>query len=240
MGSIKDDRGYNQGFKPSLALEIRTKRRCNYMIERMNFSKDTRILEIGCGTGDISYLMAKKTGSQVLGTDLCDDFIESAKQKFRLSNLKYATLDFGKSGGVDDIVKDAEFDYVIGNGILHHLYYKIETSLRSIHSLLKDNGKLIFLEPNIRNPYCYLIFSYPFFRRMANLEPGEMAFSGKFIHRKLKKNGFKNITVEYKDFLVPGTPKMLIKPVITLGGIAEKIPLIRNLSQSIFITATKR
>jgi len=240
MGSIKDDRGYNQGFKPSEALRIRTERRCDYIVKRMHCSDKTKILEIGCGTGEISFLLAKKTSNQVLGTDLCVDFIESARKNFRLSNLSYKVLDFNNLNAIENVIKDSRFDYVVGNGILHHLYYKIGKSLEIIRFLLKDNGKLIFLEPNIYNPYCYLIFNYPIFRKMANLEPSEMAFSKKFIERKLKRSGFKDIQIEYKDFLIPGTPENLIKPVIILGEIAEGVPLLRRISQSIFITATKK
>ena len=96
---------------------------------------------------------------------------------------------------------------------------------------------MIFLEPNIYNPYCYLIFTYPYFRKKASLEPTEMAFSKKFIIKKLNTAGYKNIKVEYKDFLLPGIPKFLIKPSIIIGSVAEKVPLIKMVSQSIFISA---
>ena len=80
--------------------------------------------------------------------------------------------------------------------------------------LLKDKGKIIFLEPNLFNPYIYLIFSYESLRKKAHLEPDEMAFSKPFIVEKLKKAGFSNIQVEYRDFLLPGIPESLVKPSI--------------------------
>jgi hypothetical protein len=112
--------------------------------------------------------------------------------------------------------------------------------LRNLKNLLKDNGKIIFIEPNIFNPYCFVIFrTTPFFRRMANLEPDEMAFSGKYIIRLLKKNAYSEIKVEYKDFLLPVTPPFLIKMTIALGNVLERIPVMDHLSQSIFISAKK-
>jgi hypothetical protein len=42
MASIQDDRGYNQGFKPSIAMDIRMERRCDYMISQMDLSKKIR------------------------------------------------------------------------------------------------------------------------------------------------------------------------------------------------------
>ena len=73
---------------------------------------------------------------------------------------------------------------------------------------------------------------------MANLEPTEKAFTKKYINNKLINAGFKNIQIEYKDFLIPGTPYLLVKPLLFLGNILEKIPLFRNITQSLFITAS--
>jgi 2-polyprenyl-3-methyl-5-hydroxy-6-metoxy-1,4-benzoquinol methylase len=233
MGSIKDDRGYNQGFKPSITLEIRTERRCEYIIQQMDKQESASILEIGCGTGEMSYLLASKSKLHVLGTDLCLPFIEEAKSTYRLPNLRYEVLDFNKPN-----IGDQKFDYIVGNGILHHLYTNLGSALQNIKALLKENGKIIFLEPNLLNPYCFLIFNTsPMFRKMANLEPDEMAFTKRYITDLLKMHKYFEIKVEYKDFLLPNTPLFLVKPIIKLGSLLEKTPLIKNVSQSIFISA---
>jgi len=62
MASIKDDRGYNQGFKPSKANDIRTKRRGEYIINKIANNKKNDILEIGCGLGELSFFFSKKLG----------------------------------------------------------------------------------------------------------------------------------------------------------------------------------
>lgn len=152
------------------------------------------------------------------------------KQKeFPLTNLRYDILDFNKA----DQFKGEKFDYIIGNGILHHLYYHLDEAFGNMLHLLKDGGKMIFLEPNIYNPYVYLIFSYAALRKATHLEPDEMAFSKRFVSEKLAKAGYKSIKVEYKDFLLPGVPDVLITPSVVLGDVLEKIPLAKNVSQSI-------
>jgi 2-polyprenyl-3-methyl-5-hydroxy-6-metoxy-1,4-benzoquinol methylase len=239
MENLKDDKGVNQIWRMTEAMKIRTERRADYIVANMNLSQGSEILEIGCGTGEISYLLAKKTAAEVLGTDLCIPFIDEARKNHILDNLRYELLDFNSPGDIAKTVGNEKFNYVVGNGILHHLYHQLDEALINIHSLLNDNGKLIFLEPNILNPYCFLIFKFPFFRKMAKLDPEEMAFTKKIITGKLARTGFKNIKVEYKDFLIPGIPTSLIKPVIAMGNIAEKIPMINKISQSIYITATK-
>jgi 2-polyprenyl-3-methyl-5-hydroxy-6-metoxy-1,4-benzoquinol methylase len=235
MENIKDDRGYNQVWADSKSTRVRAERRCEYMISQMDVLPNKSVMEIGCGTGKNAFILAKKTGMQVLGTDLCVPFIEQAKETHRLTNLRYDILDFNKA----DQFKGEQFDYIIGNGILHHLYHHLDEAFVNMRKLLKDKGKIIFIEPNLYNPYVYLIFSYPTLREKAHLEPDEMAFSKTFAIEKLKKAGYKNIEVEYKDFLLPGVPDFLITPSVVIGDVLEKIPGLKNVAQSIFITAGK-
>jgi len=232
--SIVDDRGYNQGFKETVSLRKRMDRRADWMIGEMDMNPDKRILEIGCGTGYLSYYIAKKTGIRVEGTDLCKPFIEEASRNYVLPNLSYYSLDFNQA---PENVHE-RFDYVIGNGILHHLYHNIEESLHTLKKLVNRGGKIIFMEPNIYNPYVAAIFKSKALRKWARLEPDEMAFSKKFIEKKLGDAAFQNINVKYKDFLLPGIPAFFIRPSIILGNILEKTPL-KFISQSIFITAQK-
>lgn len=236
MASIQDDRGYNQGFKPSKTMEIRTKRRSCYLMSKMDLSKHNDILEIGCGLGDISYYIAGNSNSNVLGTDICEPFIKEAREKYIHPNLQYDVLDFSKP----EKLHGRKFDYIIGNGILHHLYNTLDNALLDLKSLLKDGGKIIFIEPNLVNPYCYLIFNTTTsLRRWAKLEPDEMAFTKCLLKKKLSKAGYKNIELSNIDFLLPVTPEYLVKPTIVLGNIVEKIPVLKLMAQSIFLCAEK-
>lgn len=235
MSSITDDRGYNQMFCPSAAMDVRTERRCDYMLAQMEaVNAATHILEIGCGTGELA---ASKTNAQVTGSDICAPFIEEAEKKHRLPNLKFMTLDFN----YPEVLEGFQFDYIIGNGILHHLYNNLDEALVRIKGLLKDSGKIIFLEPNLYNPYCFLIFNTTEkMRKWAKLEPDEMALCKYRVKAQLQKAGYTGIKIEYRDFLLPNTPEHLIKTVINTGAVLEKIPLVRMISQSIFISAQKR
>lgn len=235
MASIKDDRGYSQGFVPSPSTTVRMRRRTELLLSEMSITPATRILEIGCGTGEVSYWMAEQSPAQVTGTDLCIPFIEGAKKNYQLPNLEYAVVDFNNPQSFPE----GKFDYIVGNGILHHLYYHLDEAFVSMQRLLKEGGGIIFLEPNFYNPYIYFIFSYPMLRAKASLEPDEMAFSKRFITNVLTRAGFEDVRVEYKDFLLPGIPHFLITPSIWVGAVLERLPLVRNISQSIFIRARK-
>lgn len=240
MSSIQDDRGYNQGYRPSKSLDVRNQRRCRYILDRMEPGAGVKILEIGCGTGELSYMMAEKSDCKIMGIDICAPFIEQARKNFDLPNLEFQVLDFNDAGNLKDVTAECKFDYVVGNGILHHLYHNLDESLANIYSLLKKGGKIVFLEPNFYNPYCLLIFNIGLFRKLARLEPDEMTFTRKMVARKLEEAFFSDIEVEYRDFLVPGTPDFLIEPVVSIGSVIEKIPVLNMTAQSIYISARKQ
>ena len=233
MKSVTDERGYNQIWADSKSTRVRSERRCDYIISQMVVASSKSVMEIGCGTGENCFMIAKRTGMLVLGTDLSPIFIDCAKKSFALPNLTYSVLDFNKA----EQFKNEKYDYIIGNGILHHLYHHLDEALVNMRNLLKDQGKIIFLEPNIYNPYCAVIFNLA--RKHAKLEPTEMAFSKRFITKKLKAAHYNNIKVEYRDFLLPGIPDAFIRPSIVIGNLIEKIPLIKMVSQSIYISADK-
>jgi 2-polyprenyl-3-methyl-5-hydroxy-6-metoxy-1,4-benzoquinol methylase len=234
MENLKDNRGYNQIWVDAKSTRVRASRRCDYMISNMNPSPQKNVLEIGCGTGANSHMLANRTGMQVLGTDLCEPFIDKAKETYSLPNLQYEVLDFNQPTLFDGQL----FDYIVGNGILHHLYPKLNKALVAMKILLKPSGRIIFMEPNLLNPYVYLIFCFPFFRKAASLEPAEMAFSKNFAIQKLRKTGYESIKVVYKDFLLPGVPDFMVVPLISVGNFLEKTPM-RILSQSLGIVASK-
>jgi len=213
LKNIKDDQGNNQIWGDTYATRIRAERRCEMFVAEIS-GQNNRILEIGCGIGKNAYCIAKKTNNHVLGTDICLPFIEHAKKEYQLPNLAFEVTDFNNP----DQISGRKFDYIIGNGILHHLYYHLDAVLDKFKELLSENGKIIFIEPNLYNPYIALIF--------------------KIIYKKLINAGFSDVKVKYKDFLLPGIPKALVKPSIIIGNVVEKTPFIKNLSQSIFIEAS--
>jgi len=246
MASVTDDRGYNQGFIPSKALEVRTNRRCEAIIDTMQINasrKSINILEIGCGTGELSNLLFSKTIEKykdvtdifVTGCDICEPFIDQAIEKFRKDRLNYVKADLSSSDFYKQV--DKKFDFIVGNGILHHLYYSLDSVLPHLKDALAPQGKLIFWEPNFYNPYVMSIFNIPFLRNKAKLEPDEMAFTKRFIKNKLQVAGYLEIDISYRDFLLPNAPVFAIAFSMAIGNVIEKIPVLNMSAQSIFITA---
>ncbi len=207
------------------------------MISKMNTQKENlSVLEIGCGTGEgIAYLV-EKLHCRGVGLDLSEKFLSMASERYQMPNLAFIQANFNDEAVINQTLNNEKFDYIVGNGILHHLYYHLDESLVNLKKLLKPAGKIIFIEPNLYNPYVAAIFSIPYLRKKTFLEPDEMAFSRAFITKKCEQAGYKNIQVEIKDFLLPNTPEGLIDPLIKLGNVLEKTPL-TLIAQSLFICA---
>lgn len=235
MASIIDERGFNQGFELTKAQRIRLRRRAEAIAAEVTPRKPkAQILEIGCGTGELAAELVQLTEAHVTGVDLSTKFIELAKAQHHHENLSFKVADLSKASPASE--HDC-YDYIVGNGILHHLHQHLDSVLPSLRRWLRPGGRLIFWEPNLLNPYVWLIFSFSPFRRLAKLEPDEMAFTPAFITKKLIATGFYPTRVKTRDFLLPNTPDFLIRPAIESGKCLEKTPGICRLAQSVFIVA---
>lgn len=238
MSSITDERGYNQMFVTTPAQERRLQRRAEAIhlaLGSITNGTDAHLLELGCGTGELARIIAGMTGAHVTGVDLSPKFIEVARARHTAPNLDFLVTDLTTTDYGDDALR---CHAIFGNGILHHLYFHLDKVLPVLRRRLRPGGRFVFWEPNLWNPYIWAIFSRPALRPRARLEPEEMAFTARWISQKLAAAGFEHIDVSTRDFLLPSAPSFLISTSIALGNVAERIPGVRRLAQSLFITAT--
>jgi SAM-dependent methyltransferase len=227
------ERGFNQIFKPVGTTPFRASRRYSWFIAEARRLGAHRILELGCGTGEASASVAAGVGAEVVAVDISDDFLARARAAHVLPNLRFEKLDLLG----DDVGRLGQFDLVFGNGILHHLVLRLNDVLRALHSLSNKGGGLAFIEPNFLNPYCAFIFGTGVGRRFAKLEPDEMAFTPGQLRRALPETGWRDVSVRTRDFLLPGLPTPLTRPILAVEPALEATPLTRWLAQSHFISA---
>ena len=99
-----------------------------------------KILEVGCGTGQLSNLLAMTKTRTVLGTDLSVNSLKLAnkfREKNRIRNLKFIQMNL-----FQPVFKAEMFDVVICNGVLHHTSDPF-TGFQSISKLVKKGGYII-------------------------------------------------------------------------------------------------
>lgn len=106
------------------------------------------ILDMGCGTGKSSVILAKK-GAFVTSFDVSDKYVEVTKLRAKVNNMDDKIK--AEQMIAENMKYDSEsFDVVFGVGILHHV--DIEATVHEISRVMKNEGKAIFIEPIAFNP----------------------------------------------------------------------------------------
>ena len=231
--SVKDERGFNQGFAPVGSTPLRMQRRNAWFVEQISQLGAKRVLELGCGTGETAAYLAAHSPAEIVAVDVSAAFVAQARARHSAANLRYELFDLLG----DTPLAFGRFDLVCGNGILHHLVQRLPAVLQGLHRLTNPGGGLAFIEPNFMNPYCAFIFGTALGRRHAQLEPDEMAFTAGELRRALPAAGWRETRVTTRDFLLPGLPLPLVRPTTALEPLLEATPLTRWLAQSHFFTA---
>jgi SAM-dependent methyltransferase len=101
------------------------------------------ILELGCGSGINSVLLARR-GARVIAVDISRSLIEVAARRVAVhgvgDRVRFVT------GSAHDLPLAAEsVDVVVGISVLHHL--ELDAAAREIGRVLKPGGRAIFKEP---------------------------------------------------------------------------------------------
>lgn len=150
-------------------------------IQELN-NDNLKIIELGCGNGNISYQLAKM-GFNVTGIDISDGAIANAKHRHQLPNLKFECC---KAEDVDIAQK---FDAVICCELIEHLINP-DIVLAQLAKIVKEDGKVIVTVPNGFGPRESLI-TKPVQHAMKNND-----WRWKFISAIKRMLGYKGVTVQ--------------------------------------------
>jgi len=93
-----------------------------------------RILDVGCGTGQLTADIAK-SGAEVVGLDLSAEMIATAKNNF--PQLRFEVADIAATNF------DNEFDAVFSNASLHWVRDQ-QGAIIAMARALKPGGRLVF------------------------------------------------------------------------------------------------
>jgi demethylmenaquinone methyltransferase / 2-methoxy-6-polyprenyl-1,4-benzoquinol methylase len=99
---------------------------------------DTRVLDVGCGTGDLSIELFEKTAAQVVGIDFCRPMLELAKEKA-------PAIPFIEGDALRLPFADAFFDGITIGFALRNLS-SVEAGLAELKRVLKPKGVVAILE----------------------------------------------------------------------------------------------
>lgn len=158
---LNDCSGYNE-FKQSFGktLELRFVE----LIKYFDIKANTRVLDIGCGRGEMVFYAAGK-GAEAVGIDYSKDAIVLAKvaQKKQQKTIKNRT-EFICMDAKKLKFKNSYFDLVIMTDVVEHLYpEELDLVFKEIERVLKSKGKLVIhTAPNkMFNDIAYKYYCYP-------------------------------------------------------------------------------
>ena len=102
------------------------------------------ILDVGCGTGRILEPLTTFQPKKLCGMDISEGILKIASKKPKIKDFN---LELKRGDAETEIPwEDSYFDYVLIPGVFHHFFRPFD-ALREVQRVLKDNGKMIMIEP---------------------------------------------------------------------------------------------
>src|SRR5436190_24265217 len=121
----------------SANIDVRWRRRTIKRLQPL-LKKNGRVLDVGCGTGDLSIALFDNTAAEVTGIDLCGPMLKLAK-------TKAPQLQFIEGDGLRLPFGEASFDGLTIGFALRNLA-DVDRGLRELLRVLKPNGHVAILE----------------------------------------------------------------------------------------------
>lgn len=126
----------------SANIDKRWRTRVAEILSPILATESALVLDVACGTGDLSLELQKKAKANVMGTDFCRPMLAVAKNKTTKTGLQvpYVEADAMNLG-----FASGSFDAVTIAFGLRNLS-NFEGGLRELHRILKPGGRLVVLE----------------------------------------------------------------------------------------------
>jgi SAM-dependent methyltransferase len=116
--------------------------------EWLELAPDTRLLDVGCGSGGPALRLAERTGASVVGVDLLEEGIATATQLAEERGLadraRFVRVDAGGRLPFDD----GSFDAVVSIDVMCHLPNRLEL-LREWHRVTAPGARILYTDPTI-------------------------------------------------------------------------------------------
>ncbi|MCK4649404.1 class I SAM-dependent methyltransferase, partial [bacterium] len=172
-------------------------------------AKSKKILEIGCGIGNIIGYLKPKYG---VGIDISKNMVDIAREKH--SSLIFRVM------SVEDIEIKDKFDYILLADVIEHLT-DVEKAVKNLHKVSHKDTIIIF---SMINPIWEPVFLLAEKLNLKIPEGPHCRIGLRSFGKILKQNNF-SIINEGNRFLVPKK----IPLIYHLNSLFYKIPFIRPL-----------
>lgn len=164
--------------------------RYNYSLKHF-IKKTDRVLDIACGTGFGSELIAKHTQNDVIGGDIAQDAIDFCQANLNQSNLKFQQMD-----GTQLPFEDNYFDVITSFETIEHTT-AYDEMIKEFKRTTKQDGLIVLSTPNfvinsptgeVTNPFHTQEWNYEGFVDFLNKHFNKYELFGQKYSRYNKKN----------------------------------------------------
>ena len=108
-------------------------------IAKMRVNPEARVLDVGCGSGWATRLLADyASNGRVAGIDISDDMVELARE----SSQSHANVDYEVASAEKLPFADNEFTHAFSMESLYY-YRNVLQALKEIHRVLKPGGLFV-------------------------------------------------------------------------------------------------
>lgn len=189
-------------------------------IQKKNINKNAKVLDFGCGTGDmISGLYENNNSYDSHGVDVSPKIIEEAKKLYP-NGLNFTSFD-----GARTPYEDNTFDVIFSSCVFHHIPPEQWASMtKELNRILKKDGLIIIFEHNPWNPVTKHIVNH------CPVDENAVLLSSPTFKKLYIGAGFQNVKVKYMIFFPPR-----MKSLWSLESFINFIPL----GGQYYITGTK-
>ena len=197
-------------------------------VKYCGLNSDSKLLEIGCGSGFMTRVLVRKKISSLIGIDVSLEMLKAARRTSSSEHARFVQADcnclpFGKDS----------FDAIVGHGILHHL--DINCVFVELMRVLKSGGKISFYEPNMLNPMVFVLFRLA---RPGYFSPDEMALYKWQVKAALERHDFQEVIVKPMEIMLNQTPARLVPLMEAASRFFNRIPVLREFGGSLLIEGT--
>jgi ubiquinone/menaquinone biosynthesis C-methylase UbiE len=121
------------------------------LLEMCRLDENSEVLDVGCGTGFTACRIATRYGSKVVGVDISEKMVASAKRRAEKENLE--KVEFRVVDAAELPFDDDSFDFVVMESVLNILpSEKISEALSEVSRVTRTNG-LVGVNEVFRDEY---------------------------------------------------------------------------------------
>jgi ubiquinone/menaquinone biosynthesis C-methylase UbiE len=175
----------------------------------LDFTKNKKVLDVGCGNGDDCNFFARYAG-KVVGVD--------CKQSPKWKVLKRNNLRFSKGNAEKLAFPNSCFDIVFSKDVLHHTKNPM-LAIKEMKRVVKKKGTVIIIEGNRYNPLSYLHMTI-----IQGHEHIPQKRFKKYVLEVFPKAGF----FHFESHYFPFWGKNAMKFFLSVGEIFERFPFLER------------